>query len=428
MSAFTRRVFSIGLTGGIASGKSSARRLIQEKYGARVIDADKLGHACYVPGHPCLAQVVGAFGPDNILTDGKLDRAKLGGIVFSDPNQMQKLNKIVWPHIRQSLSNQLDDIRVEAATGGLERKESAVDPVIVVCEAAVLVEAGWQDLFDEVWVVHVTPEVACRRLMSRNSISLAEAQKRQQSQISNEARLGIADVSVSNDKDLQTLKTVLAKEWTKLKIRLSGKSLNADEMLDVVDPETNTVQCSMRRAEVKAKRLCYRATYIFVRQKNLHEGGEAASSTGKFKLYVQRRSAMKDYCPGQLDPVFGGCVGSGESYEENASRELEEELGIKDAPLSHLFTFFYPGDISSGPIWGDCWEAEIDADPSELKIQPEEVDEVMLMTPDEILSTAESATEASSPGDRVTPDSVDALKRYMVFLDQRSMGSNASKY
>ena len=86
-------------------------------------------------------------------------------------------------------------------------------------------------------------------------------------------------------------------------------------------------------------------------------------------LYVQRRSTIKDYCPGQLDPVFGGCVGAGESYAENAARELAEELGVKDAPLAHLFTFFYPGDDASGPIWGDCWESEIDTELGALRLQ-----------------------------------------------------------
>ena len=152
-----RRVFSIGLTGGIASGKSSARALLKD-HGARVIDADKLGHACYAAGHPCLAQVVAAFGAENILDDGgTLDDAKLGGIVFSDPQQLQKLNGIVWPHIRASLQSVLDGISAEVmATASGSSAPGATDQTIIVCEAAVLVEAGWQDLFDEIWVVRLT--------------------------------------------------------------------------------------------------------------------------------------------------------------------------------------------------------------------------------------------------------------------------------
>ena len=433
-----RAFYSIGLTGGIASGKSSARRLLRDGFGVRVIDADKLGHACYAPGHPCLAQVVAAFGPENVLTAGVLDRAKLGAIVFSDPAELHKLNGIVWPHIRDSLRGQLGAIRDEVASasssaGITGTTATAPTTTVIVCEAAVLVEAGWRDLFDEIWVVYVSPETACARLMARNNFSLEEAQKRQQSQISNEARLAVADVGVPNDSDINALKARLDIEWAKLQVRMSGKSLNADEMLDVVDPETNIVKCAMRRAEVKAKRLCYRATYIFVRHKGVGSAAAADDDDDDdaqpFQLYVQRRSTLKDYCPGHLDPVFGGCVGAGETYEENATRELEEEMGVKDAPLTHLFTFFYPGDDSSGPIWGDCWEAEIDVDPASLQLQPEEVDEVMLMTPAEIFAKAESVTESTPPGERVTPDSVDALRRYVAFREEkRASNSMSSKY
>ena len=105
-------------------------------------------------------------------------------------------------------------------------------------------------------------------------------------------------------------------------------------------------------------------------------------------------------------------------------------MGVKDAQLAHLFRFFYPGDDASGPIWGDCWEAEIDKDPAELELQPEEVDAVMLMTPDEIIAKAESVTDETPPRDRVTPDSVDALRRYLAFLQQQgeARSKTSSKY
>ena len=111
-----RKFFSIGITGGIASGKSSARKILQEVHNVTVIDADKLGHACYLPGHPCLTQVLDAFGRDNILDpQGSLDRGKLGSIVFSDPLQLKKLNNIVWPHIRIALDEQLETLKLNSA-------------------------------------------------------------------------------------------------------------------------------------------------------------------------------------------------------------------------------------------------------------------------------------------------------------------------
>jgi phosphopantetheine adenylyltransferase/dephospho-CoA kinase len=392
-----RKFFSIGLTGGIASGKSSARKYLGQAHGAHVIDADVLGHACYVPGHPCLDQVLDAFGRENLLTDGSLDRAKLGGIVFSDKSQLQKLNGIVWPHIRDALASQLTSVRQEAEQSPLE------ETTIVVVEAAVLLEAKWEDLFDEVWVVHVDPEAACERLMERNSLSLEEAQQRQGSQISNVERLSRCNVGVSNNNDLTTLQQILDKEFAKARVRASGMGLSSNEMLIVVDKETNEVLGAERRSVVKASQeMCYRATYVFVRK------------IGTEKLYVQRRSDLKDYCPGELDPVFGGCVGEGESYEVNAIRELEEELGVSNAKLDHLFTFLYDGARVGEPsIWGDVWETEIDADVKDLTLQPEEVDEVFLMLPEDVVALDDARNSDTPPGKRVTRDSAECLRLYM---------------
>jgi phosphopantetheine adenylyltransferase/dephospho-CoA kinase len=179
-----RKFFTIGITGGIASGKSSVRKILGDVHNATVIDADKLGHACYVPGHPCLTQVLDAFGRENLLNEkGNLDRGKLGGIVFSDPMQMQKLNGIVWPHIRTALNTQLREIQAKAESSKPKLANVDMETTIVVVEAAVLLEAKWGDLFDEVWVVYVDPDIACQRLMARNNLSLEEAKKRQASQM-----------------------------------------------------------------------------------------------------------------------------------------------------------------------------------------------------------------------------------------------------
>tara|TARA_B100000795_G_scaffold269361_1_gene258514 strand:+ start:127 stop:1428 length:1302 start_codon:yes stop_codon:yes gene_type:complete len=404
-----RKFYSIGLTGGIASGKTAARKLLRDLYGVQVIDADKLGHTCYTSGHPCLTQVLDAFGRENLLTDGNLDRAKLGGIVFSDSSQLEKLNNIVWPHIRTALDTQLNTLRsnAEATSSSSSSTSTNETTTIVVVEAAVLLEASWEDLFDEVWVVYVDPDVACQRLMSRNNFSLIEAQKRQSSQISNQERLSKCNISISNNNDLNELSKKLRREYAKLKIRASGIALNADEMLTVVNVQNNQVIGSEKRSVVKASRdLCYRATYIFVRQ------------IGSELLYVQRRSELKDYCPGEIDPCMGGCVGEGESYKDNAKRELKEELGV-DSEVQHLFTFLYPGDDSTSPIWGDVWETEIDIEIHDLQLQPEEVDEVFLMSPEDIIVLDDERNESSPASKRVTKDSAIALRMY---LEQRKIG------
>ena len=416
MSA-VRKFFSIGLTGGIASGKSSCRKMLRDAHGALVIDADKLGHACYVPGHPCLEQVLESFGRENLLDgEGTLDRAKLGGIVFSDPLQLQKLNGIVWPHIRTALERQLMDLRTEAEAQTADAAAGTATTIVVV-EAAVLFEAAWEDLFDEVWVVYVDPTVACERLMARNNLSAAEATKRQQAQMSNTERLQKCHVHIENNRTTEIFEKAVHKEWAKCKVRASGVGLCANEMLTIVDPENNTVIGEAKRSVVKASRdLCYRATYIFVRQTNSE------------LLYVQRRSDLKDYCPSELDPVFGGCVGAGESYEENAVRELKEELGVDGAALEHLFVFKYEGDAATGQIWGSVYETEINVPVEALNVQPEEVEAVYLMAPEELVALDDARNESTLSTDCVTRDSMVALRMYMERRRGEDGKTSKSKY
>jgi phosphopantetheine adenylyltransferase/dephospho-CoA kinase len=139
-----KRPFIIGLTGGIASGKTSVSKRL-EKLGAARIDCDQLGHQAYAKGSSCFEKVVSAFG-NNILCEstGEIDRKKLGPIVFSDPGKLSELNGIVWPAIRAMVL----EITREAHESGKE---------IVVIEAAILLEAEWDDMVDEVWLC-VIPE------------------------------------------------------------------------------------------------------------------------------------------------------------------------------------------------------------------------------------------------------------------------------
>ena len=143
----------IGVTGGICCGKSTVTEILAS-LGAKVVDADKLGHAAYTSGSECLDKIVSTFGENVLDANGYIDRRVLGGIVFSDPAQMQMLNHIVWPYIRSMIEEEIDTCR--AAPEHLKTG-------VLVIEAAVLIEAGWTDLVDEIWVVEVDPEVAVQR-------------------------------------------------------------------------------------------------------------------------------------------------------------------------------------------------------------------------------------------------------------------------
>ncbi len=193
----------IGLTGGIASGKSTAAEQLR-KNGAHVIDADRVGHRVYEPGSPGFQKVVNEFGHDLVNTDGTINRQVLGGKVFGDPAQMKRLTDIAWPEIRRMAA---EEIEAERARGTTK---------VVVLEAAVLIEAEWTDLVDEVWVVYVKPEVARDRLMARNNLTAEQAQARIDSQLSNKERLALADVKIDNSEAVEELIKKVDARWKKL--------------------------------------------------------------------------------------------------------------------------------------------------------------------------------------------------------------------
>ncbi|MXV80955.1 MAG: dephospho-CoA kinase [Chloroflexi bacterium] len=190
---------SIGLTGGIASGKSTVVKQLQE-LGAATIDADLLGHQTYEPGTQTFKQVVEAFGEDLVAEDGTIDRSKLGPKVFGHPDGMKRLTDIVWPGIRALAEAELDRLAANGTS-------------VAVLEAAVMIEAGWQDLVDEVWVVAVSRDTARERLMARNNFSAEEADKRIDSQITNDERLKHADVMISNDCSMDVAAERVARAW-----------------------------------------------------------------------------------------------------------------------------------------------------------------------------------------------------------------------
>ena len=179
----------IGLTGGIAAGKSTVSEALRDA-GAVVIDADKVGHAAYQPGTETFAALVEAFGQGIVAADGQIDRRALGGIVFSDPAQRQRLQDIVWPRMKAMMRAQLEELRGQ----GTE---------VAVIEAAVLIEADWLDLVDEVWAVQVPEAVARERLMARNGFSAEDAQSRIRAQLANEERARHARVVIDNSGSLE---------------------------------------------------------------------------------------------------------------------------------------------------------------------------------------------------------------------------------
>jgi dephospho-CoA kinase len=198
----------IGLTGGIASGKSTVAGVLQD-LGAHIIDADRLGHRVYEPGTVGFQKVVNAFGHDIVARDGSIDRRVLGGKVFGAPDQMARLTDIVWPEIRKLAAREIDELRRKAPHD------------VVVLEAAVLLEAGWEDLVDEIWVVTTRVGTAVERLQTRSGLTEEQAMARIQAQMSNRGRLERADVRIDNSDSLEDLHRRVERQWKQLQKRIA---------------------------------------------------------------------------------------------------------------------------------------------------------------------------------------------------------------
>ena len=191
----------IGLTGSIGTGKSEAARQL-EALGASIISADQVGHEAYTPNTEAWEQVVAAFGDDILQDDGEIDRRKLGAVVFSDPGQLEKLNQIMHPRMARMVTDKIEELRDQ----GVE---------VVVVEAALLFEAGWDSLVEEVWVTDSTEQVVIERLKQRNGMSEEEARKRISSQMGRTERLERSDYVIENSGDMATLGNTIKELWNR---------------------------------------------------------------------------------------------------------------------------------------------------------------------------------------------------------------------
>ena len=189
----------IGLTGGIGTGKSEVAGLLQS-LGAEVIDADQVGHEAYTPNSESWRAVVDAFGEEILRPDGQIDRGRLGGIVFSDPDQLEKLNGIMHPRMARMVGDKIEVLRDKGA------------PAVVV-EAAVLFEAGWDSLVDEVWTTDSPVELVIERLQARNGMGEEEVMRRINSQMDRSERIERSDLVVDNSGDVTNLEETVKALW-----------------------------------------------------------------------------------------------------------------------------------------------------------------------------------------------------------------------
>lgn len=182
----------VGLTGGIATGKSTVARMLEAR-GAAVLDADALVHELHAPGTEVYRAILDAFGPDILAPDGTLDRQKLGARIFADPEARRRLEAIVHPALTAEIRRRVEALRREGRT------------LLCVVEAALLVEGGRRGIVDRVVVVTAPEAKQVARLRAKTGLGEAEAWRRVHAQLPSAAKARRADHVVVNDGDLAGL-------------------------------------------------------------------------------------------------------------------------------------------------------------------------------------------------------------------------------
>jgi dephospho-CoA kinase len=196
-------MLNVGLTGGIASGKSTVARMLAAK-GALIIDLDELAHIVEEPGGAVWAEIVRHFGEEILNADRKIDRQKLGAIVFSDPEKRKLLNRLVHPAVLEAWHRRLNEIRF-------------VSPeAVVLSDIPLLVEAGMEKMVDLVLLVYLPREKQIARLMKRDGYNRSEAEMRIASQMPIEEKKLHADIVISNEVTEEETQAALDNIWEEL--------------------------------------------------------------------------------------------------------------------------------------------------------------------------------------------------------------------
>ncbi|MCK9859295.1 dephospho-CoA kinase [Paenibacillus sp. ATY16] len=190
----------IGLTGGIATGKSTVAAMLAER-GAMLVDADQVAREVVMPGEPALEAVASAFGQAVIHTDGTLDRKALGGIVFNNRDLLAQLENILHPAIRNRMQQRI------------RQYEEQNPRQLVVADIPLLYETGQEKLYDGVMVVYVPQALQLKRLMERNGIAEEEAQRRIGLQMDIEQKRGRADWVIDNSGSLDETRRQVGDFW-----------------------------------------------------------------------------------------------------------------------------------------------------------------------------------------------------------------------
>jgi dephospho-CoA kinase len=202
-SSSAPRNLYLGLTGGIASGKSSVAEMLRER-GAEIIDFDLLARQVVQPGSPALGEIAAFFGSDVLRPDGSLDRKKLAAIVFADPQKREQLESFTHPRIRQKYLERVAEL--EKGPGGR----------VVVAVVPLLIETGMQEMFDEIVLVHLCQQEQVNRLQARDDIGEERARQVLAAQLPSEKKKAYADHVIDNSGTPEQTASQVEALWQKL--------------------------------------------------------------------------------------------------------------------------------------------------------------------------------------------------------------------
>ena len=189
----------VGLTGGMGTGKSEVSRMLQD-LDAVLINADQVGHEIYAPGTGAWRDVVDAFGEEVLHPGGEIDRRKLGSIVFNDPQALAQLNAIMHPRMAGAIDERIGELKKRGVG-------------VIVLEAALLIEANWTPLTDEVWVVTAPEDTAVQRIRARSGLAEDAIRARIRTQLPQEERVRRADAVIGNAGSLEELRQAVTDLW-----------------------------------------------------------------------------------------------------------------------------------------------------------------------------------------------------------------------
>ncbi|MRR15911.1 MAG: dephospho-CoA kinase [Deltaproteobacteria bacterium] len=204
-------MLNVGLTGGIACGKSTVAQMFV-RLGGHLIDFDKLAHEVQEPGKPAWRDVVEFFGTDILQTDETIDRVKLAAIVFNQPDKLKRLNTIVHPRIFEEWCRRLEEIKAQNSHA------------IIFADVPLLFEGGMQHLFDLTILVMVEPAQQIDRLIARNAIGRADAELRLQSQMPIRDKINLADIVIDNQCAIRETENKVSAVWQELLLREKSKN------------------------------------------------------------------------------------------------------------------------------------------------------------------------------------------------------------